>query len=63
MIKYLEWACDYGWLLNIFYPARIRVFIDGLKSFIIEIIIEFSSGEERLATLEYEKLETIVFFF
>ncbi|KAL0655971.1 hypothetical protein Bca4012_076555 [Brassica carinata] len=35
-----------------FTTARIRVFIDGLKSFIIEIIIEFSSGEERLATLE-----------
>ncbi|XP_018479406.2 uncharacterized protein LOC108850354 [Raphanus sativus] len=36
--------------------AKIRVTIDGLKPLIKEAIVDFSSGEETIVTLEYEKL-------
>lgn len=36
--------------------ARIRVTIDGLKPLIKETIVDFSTGEETIVTLEDEKL-------
>lgn len=36
--------------------VRIRVTLDGLKPLIKETIVEFSSGEETIVNLEYEKL-------
>lgn len=37
--------------------ARMRVFVDGLSPLIKESIINYSSGEESLITLEYEGLK------
>ncbi|VVB04341.1 unnamed protein product [Arabis nemorensis] len=36
--------------------AKIRVTIDGLKPLIQETILEFSTGEETIVALEYERL-------
>lgn len=37
--------------------AKIRVMIDGLQPLTKETVIELTSGEEALVTVEYEKLE------